>query len=267
MKEKKHTIVSLLWIVTGILWSGAVVHGQLLTIKMFTRLSQDSNIIRLQCRETLLNNTEVRANDIGLFYFNNSQQVMSLLKAESIPYEFSENGVLEFVIEQRIEGRFYCSRRPNEMKPSSSELILARPRPRQVETYHERAVGESVTLRSGVGEGALAAHYTAYFDKNSTHFTNVSRGDDFSLTLTSLQLSDSGIYTPTVRIETGNGDIYLVPDLSPITLAVYSEYISQSPPKALLHSILCVSQSLPSLRWPLHQSLIMKVWQGSHSPV
>lgn len=223
---KVKNLVLMLWIVTGILWSGAVVHGQLLTIEMFTPPSQDSNIIRLLCSETLLNNTEVRAKDIGLFYFNDSQQVMSLLEAEGIPYEFSEDGVLEFIIEQRIEGRFYCSRRPNEMKPSSSKLILARPRPRQVETYHERHVRESVTLRSGVGEGALARHYTAYFHKNSTHFTNVSRGDDFSLTLTSLQLSDSGIYTPTVRIETGNGEIYLVPDLSPITLVVYSEFIS-----------------------------------------
>ena len=221
MKDKN--LVLMLWIVTGILWSGAVVHGQQLSIEMFTRPSQDSNIIRLLCRETLLNNTEVRAKDIGFFYFNDSQQVMSLLEAQGIPYEFSQDGILKFVIEQRIEGMFYCSHRPNE-KPSSSKLILARPRPRQVKTYHERAVGESVTLRSGVGEGALAGHYTAYFYKNSTHFTNVSRGDDFSLTLTSLQLSDSGIYTPVVRILTGNGDIYLVQNLSPITLAVYREY-------------------------------------------
>ena len=107
--------------------------------------------------------------------------------------------------------------------------ISAIPRKEEVPEYYERHVGESVTLRSGVGEGALAAHYTASFYKTTstenTELTNVSRGEDFSLTISSLQLSDSGTYEPSVSITTMNGDIfYYLSNPSTITLTVYSKF-------------------------------------------
>ena len=82
-----------------------------------------------------------------------------------------------------------------------------------------------MTIRSGVGEGALAAHYTADFYKDRyIEVTNVSRGDDFSLTISSVELSDSGTYVPSVSIDIGNGEMYPVPYLPTITLTVYSEF-------------------------------------------
>ena len=80
-------------------------------------------------------------------------------------------------------------------------------------------------IRSGVGEGALASHYTAVFYKNGLTFTNVSRGEDFSLKILSLELSDSGTYKPSISITTGSGDIYLVPNLPIISLIVYSKLL------------------------------------------
>ena len=107
--------------------------------------------------------------------------------------------------------------------------ISAIPRKEEVPEYYERHVGESVTLRSGVGEGALAAHYTASFYKTTsseiTELTNVSKGEDFSLTISSLQLSDSGTYEPSVSITTMNGDIfYYLRNPPTITLTVYSKF-------------------------------------------
>ena len=95
-----------------------------------------------------------------------------------------------------------------------------------MQKYYELEEGESVTLRSGVGEGALADHYTAVFYRKEpfVEFTNISRGNDFSLTLTSLELSDSGVYIPSVTIETGSSSTYLVRELPTITLTVYSEF-------------------------------------------
>jgi hypothetical protein len=86
-----------------------------------------------------------------------------------------------------------------------------------------------VTLRSGVGEGALAGHYSAEFYKTTstenTELTNVSRGEDYSLTISSLQLSDSGTYEPSVSITTVNGDIfYYLKNPPTITLTVYSKF-------------------------------------------
>ena len=107
--------------------------------------------------------------------------------------------------------------------------ITAVPRQEEVPEYYEKHVGESVTLRSGVGEGALAAHYSAEFYKTTsteyTELTNISRGEDFSLTISSLQLSDSGAYEPSVSITTGNGDIfYFLQNPPTITLTVYSKF-------------------------------------------
>ena len=85
-----------------------------------------------------------------------------------------------------------------------------------------------MTLKSGVGEGALADHYTATFWKaNSSHYielTDVLSGDDFSLTLSSLQFSDSGMYMPSITITIGNGEIYPILNLPTITLTVYSKF-------------------------------------------
>ena len=107
--------------------------------------------------------------------------------------------------------------------------ITAVPRQEEVPEYYEKHVGESVTLRSGVGEGALASHYSAEFYKTTstayTELTNVSRGEDYSLTISSLQLSDSGIYEPSVSITTENGEIfYYLQNPPPITLKVYSKF-------------------------------------------
>ena len=79
-----------------------------------------------------------------------------------------------------------------------------------------------------MGEGALAEHYTVIFTRQTPYyeeFTNVSRGEDFSLTLTSLDVSDSGTYKPKVSIKVSGGGIFLVKNLPDIKLIVYSKFI------------------------------------------
>jgi hypothetical protein len=117
-----------------------------------------------------------------------------------------------------------------------------------------------VTLRSGVGEGALAAHYSAEFYKTTsteyTELTNISRGEDFSLTISSLQLSDSGTYEPSVSITTGNGDIfYFLQNPPTITLTVYKSPIIEVVPTPVVDnegvesvSFTCIASGGPSLR-------------------
>ena len=82
-------------------------------------------------------------------------------------------------------------------------------------------------MESGVGEGKLGAHYEAIFYKNSYNnimpYTNVSRGEDFSLIISSVQLGDSGIYEPVVLIDIGNGLNYVIEPTNRISLKVYGE--------------------------------------------
>ena len=92
-------------------------------------------------------------------------------------------------------------------------------------TYLER-VGDAVIMESGVGEGKLGAHYEAIFHKDGyIQYTNVSRGEDFSLIISSVQLGDSGIYEPEVLIDIGNGHNYVVQPTNQIILTVYGEII------------------------------------------
>ena len=72
-----------------------------------------------------------------------------------------------------------------------------------VQTTYTVPVGGSVTLPSGVGPGALREHYRArWFKGLHTEVTdaNILDGDDFSLQMESLQLSDSGTYYSVVEV-------------------------------------------------------------------
>ena len=110
--------------------------------------------------------------------------------------------------------------------------FAAFPSSRQVRTTYVRRVGESVTMHSGVSEGALGGHYNARFYKicedRFRAYANLSRGEDFSLTLPSVQLSDSGTYTAEIIIMFSalNSEItqkYPVPT-EEISLTVYSKF-------------------------------------------
>lgn len=60
-------------------------------------------------------------------------------------------------------------------------------------------------MKSGVSEGALGGHYHAMFYKTCEDsylaFDNITRGDDFSLTIPSVKLSDTGTYIAEVLIK------------------------------------------------------------------
>ena len=103
-----------------------------------------------------------------------------------------------------------------------------------------------MTLLSGVGEGALASHYTAEWTKDGyIPYTNISRGSDFSLNINSVDISDNGTYTSEVIITPGSGGTHLVPSGRPINLIVYGQYR-----EALLLLLLCyllISQRALSL--------------------
>ncbi|CAI8057726.1 hypothetical protein GBAR_LOCUS31444 [Geodia barretti] len=237
-----------------------VVCGQLVQIVAHTRL-EGSNFIQLECRETFQNGSRATVLNTQLLLFNETgEYVTSLLDREGVTHEFSERGIFSFDIDQRIEGYYYCSRDPGAGIPALAITLLAIPRKEEVPEYYERHVGESVTLRSGVGEGALAAHYTASFYKTTsneiTELTTVSRGEDFSLTISSLQLSDSGTYEPSVSITTMNGDIfYYLRNPSTITLTVYKSPIIEVAPTPIVDnegaesvSFTCIASGGPFLR-------------------
>jgi hypothetical protein len=237
-----------------------VVCGQLVQIVAHTRL-EGSNFIQLECRETFQNGSRATVLNTQLLLFNETgEYVTSLLDREGVTHEFSERGIFSFDIDQRIEGCYYCSRDPGAGIPALAITLLAIPRKEEVPEYYERHVGESVTLRSGVGEGALAAHYTASFYKTTSNeimeLTTVSRGEDFSLTISSLQLSDSGTYEPSVSITTMNGDIfYYLRNPSTITLTVYKSPIIEVAPTPVVDnegvervSFTCIATGGPSLR-------------------
>lgn len=72
-----------------------------------------------------------------------------------------------------------------------------------VQTRYTVPVGGSVTLLSGVGPGALREHYRARwyrgFGREVTD-ANILDGDDFSLQMESLQLSDNDTYYSVVEV-------------------------------------------------------------------
>ena len=83
-----------------------------------------------------------------------------------------------------------------------------------------------MTLHSGVGEGALAAHYTSRWFKDGFQLenANVSRGKDFSLHIEPVELSNAGEYVSSVTID-DIGHVYIVEENErPIILTVFSEF-------------------------------------------
>ena len=94
------------------LCAAGVVCGQLIEIVAYTR-EQESNFIKLECRETFENGSKATVLNTQLLLFNNTgEHVTSLLEREGISYDFFESGVFSFIIEQRVEGYYYCSRDP-----------------------------------------------------------------------------------------------------------------------------------------------------------
>ena len=107
-------------------------------------------------------------------------------------------------------------------------LYTAHPSRRDVPTHYIRQIGEPVTLHNGVGEGALAGHYSPEWFKDGVPLANanVSRGEDFSLNIESVKLSDSGAYVSSVNLRNDNGVIEytILEHDSPIRLTVYGEF-------------------------------------------
>ena len=72
-----------------------------------------------------------------------------------------------------------------------------------VQTTYTVPVGGSVTLLSGVGPGALREHYRARWFRGlhtEVKDATILDGDDFSLQMESLQLSDSDTYYSVVEV-------------------------------------------------------------------
>jgi hypothetical protein len=136
---------------------------------------------------------------------------------------------LSFEVQQNIEGYYYCSRDKSAGFPDDEDdyrTILAHPTRKHIPTCYIKQVGEPVTLRSGVGEGALAAHYTSRWFKDGFQLenANVSRGKDFSLHIEAVELSDAGEYVSSVTID-DIGHVYIVEEHErPIILTVFSEF-------------------------------------------
>ena len=91
-----------------------------------------------------------------------------------------------------------------------------------------------MTLPCGVGEGALAAHYTPTWFKDGVPLqkANISRGNDFSLHIKAVDLSDAGKYLSTVALlkdpESDNGltEYSVEENEHPIILTVFSESLT-----------------------------------------
>ena len=81
-------------------------------------------------------------------------------------------------------------------------LLTAHPSRGNVPTQYIKEVGEPVKLLSGVGEGVLADHYHAEWFKGHLQLdnSNISRGEDFSLIIEAVELSDDGEYFSRVTI-------------------------------------------------------------------
>ena len=106
---------------------------------------------------------------------------------------------------------------------------VAYPSRKNVQDHYIVKHGESVTLRSGVGEGALAAHYSPQWFKGFLPLrdSNISRGKDFSLHIEAVQVSDDGMYFSRVIIFNDNGLAQHVVEenKNPIVLTVFGEFL------------------------------------------
>ena len=208
------------------------------------------NKVQLRCSEISQEGISNVLTDPNLLQCNTSRLVVTtLLETVDIAYEFdSETGFLSFEVLQEVEGYYFCARDED----TSSELTILGKRninycyylnldlimtcfnhpahpDRNVdipETY-EVQVGKPVTLRNGVGEGKLANHYLVQWYKGFDVLAgaNISRGDDLSLLLSSVQLSDNGSYFSMVTVVNDDGDVEhnVGPDIV-INLVVYREY-------------------------------------------
>ena len=100
--------------------------------------------------------------------------------------------------------------------------------------YYVRSVGDSVNITCGVKQGLLASFYVAKWVRmREGAFKNVEiilrervevkreKLQDFSLAISSLELTDSGKYHCQVTIEPGQGNPPLQSD---IELRVYREF-------------------------------------------
>ena len=86
-------------------------------------------------------------------------------------------------------------------------------------------------LRNGVGEGALGEHYCPRWFKDGLPLTNanVSRGNDFSLHIEAVKLSDAGAYVSSVTISNGNVNEYTIQENDrPIRLTVFGEFLNST---------------------------------------
>ena len=90
---------------------------------MLRERDEDSNTIRAECKEYQLEGIKTPLTEIGLFRCNQSQ-VQSLLDREDIMYEFSDEGLLTFEIQQDIEGYYYCGRDSSAEVPDNAKEIL-----------------------------------------------------------------------------------------------------------------------------------------------
>ena len=94
--------------------------------------------------------------------------------------------------------------------------------------YYARATGDSVTINCGVRQGALVESYTVVWRRgfqivntSDSRFTlQRETGEDYSLTISELQVSDSTNYTCEVAVQLNVA--YYVPDV-PVKLLVYGK--------------------------------------------
>ena len=111
---------------------------------------------------------------------------------------------------------------------------IAYPIRKNVQTHYTIQVGQSVTLLMGVGEGALAAHYTPTWSRNGATLenANISRGEDFSLYIGAVDLSDAGDYTSSVTVD-AEGNDYILNERH-VMLTVFGKFLNAS--KKYLHT-------------------------------
>jgi hypothetical protein len=210
----------------------SLLHASTSVLEIVT-FQREGNTVQLQCREEQFNGQPpTELHNVSLLLFNSTgQSVTSLLVENNIDYDFDSRGILSFEVQQDIEGYYYCSRDKSAGLPDDEddyETILAHPSRVNVPTEYIIQVGEPVTLVNGVGEGALAEHYSATWFKDGLPLAdaNVSRGKDFSLHIEAVEFMDAGEYLSSVTIQNDNGAEYTVLENDhPIQLTVYGKFL------------------------------------------